>query len=436
MCSGGVMASQSLRVAWFTEVAAAGSRSLSAYCSDLLLPRVATRHAIEVFSPTPAADAHGLPHHHFLSACRRHQEAPFDLFFYQLEDGISCRFVRGHIGLIPGVTWLHDLFFNDLGPEACHTSPWETSIKQFYDPSEPFYDRAKAPHQLWPRAYREVSLSPVALFSSRWAHREFSTMVSNRLESTVGSHRADVLPVPISGAIERTQRQDGVFKIASASVPGIEGRGHKLFSVLKELSCAWHLSWMIDPVEKNAACELLQEFGVEDRVTLVSPRTTEGWIEVVAASDVALHLHTSPFGHLAPFVQLSLAAGIPTVVSLSAQGEDLPSDVVFQVVPGLDEGGQLRGILEGVRRESASSLLGSTGQRYVLEWHHADRVADLLAEGFIEWAPHVGYVMDRWSRVAERAKQALMSEVRSLVDGDLVRGISPFEMVMKPGLSR
>jgi hypothetical protein len=436
VCSGGVMAANSLRVAWFTEVAAAGSRSLSAYCSDLLLPRVSTRHAIEVFSPTPGADAQGLPHHHFLSACRRHQEAPFDLFFYQLEDGISCRFVRGHIGLIPGVTWLHDLFFNDLGPEACHTSPWETSIQQFYDPREPFYDRAKAPHQLWPRAYREASLSPVTLFSSRWALREFSTMVSNRLESTDGSAQADLLPVPVASAIEGTQQQDGVFKIASASVPGIEGRGHKLFSVLKDLSCAWHLSWMIDPVEKNAACELLQEFGVEDCVTLVSPRTTESWIKIVAASDLALHLHTSPFGHLAPFVQLSLASGTPTVVSLSAQGEDLPANTAFQVVPGLAEGVQLREIIEGVRQNSASGSLGSAGQRYVLEVHEADRVANLLSDGFIEWAPHVGYVMDRWSRIAERAKQTLMSEVRSLVDRDVVPGISPFEMVIRPGLSR
>jgi hypothetical protein len=124
------------------------------------------------------------------------------------------------------------------------------------------------------------------------------------------------------------------------------------------------------------------------------------------------------------------------VVSLSAQGEDLPANTAFQVVPGLAEGVQLREIIEGVRQNSASGSLGSAGQRYVLEVHEADRVANLLSDGFIEWAPHVGYVMDRWSRIAERAKQTLMSEVRSLVDRDVVPGISPFEMVIRPGLSR
>ncbi len=435
MCSGGVMAADGLRIAWFTEVASAESRSLSAYCSDLLLPRVSQRHSIEVFSPTPHADAHGLPHHHFLNGYRRHREAPFDLFFYQLEDSISCRFVRGHIGLVPGVTWFHDLFFQDLGPEACHTSPWETSVEQFYDPAKPFYDRAKAPHQLWPRAYREASLSPVALFSSRWALREFETMVSNRLESAVGSHRAEVLPVPIAGALEHTQRGDGVLRLASASLPGVEGRGHKLLSVLRDFAGVWQLSWMLDPTERDAATELLLEFGVEDRVSLVSPRTPETWREIVSDCDLALHLHTSPFGHLAPYVHIALAAGAPTVVSLSAQGEDLPVDAVFHVVPGLDEGVQLRGIIEGVQRRRDSRSLGEIGQRYVLENHHVDRVADVLSERFIEWAPHVGYVMDRWSRLADRARQELLREVKSLVDGDLVSGLSPFEMVIKPGLS-
>lgn len=425
---------QELRIAWFTELVSAGSESLSAYCSNLLLPRITERHRIEVFSPYPTSQAYGLPHHHFLNAYRRHREEPFDLFFYQLEDSTSCRFTRGHIGVMPGITWFHDLFFNDLGPEACHTSPWETSIKQFYDSSEPFYDRSKAPHQLWPRAYREVSLSPVVLFSSQWARNEFGTMVSNRLESTLGSHQAEVLPVPVVGQISRRQSPSGVFAIASASVPGIEGRSHKLLPVLRNLKCDWHLSWMVDSHERAAALRIVTEFGVADRVTVSAARSLDEWEKVVAASDVALHLHTSPFGHLAPFVQASLCAGTPTVVSFAAQGEDFPGDTVFHVVPGIHEGAQLGGILEGILRDGRAAY-GTEGQRYILDVCNADSIAERLARGFIEWAPHVGFVMDRWSRLSQKGNQALFAEVMSLVDEDRIAGISPFESLMKPAFA-
>ncbi len=428
------MSAQGLRIAWFSELVSAGSVGLSAYCSNLLLPRISTQHTIEVFSPYPACEAYGLPHHHFLNAYRRHREEPFDLFFYQLEDSRSCRFVRGHIGLMPGITWFHDLFFNDLGPEACHTSPWETSIAQFYKPSEPFYDRAKAPHQLWPRAYREVSLSPVVLFSSQWARNEFGNMVSNRLESVVGSHQADVLPVPVGGEISRREPSAAVFTIASTSVPGIEGRSHKLLPVLRSLRFDWQLLWMVEAHEHAAAVRVVNEFGVADRVTLVTPRSLDAWERIVAESDVALHLHTSPFGHLAPFVQTSLCAGTPTVVSFAAQGEDFPANTVFQIVPGIHEGAQLEGVFDGIVRGGRAAY-GTEGQRYILNRSNADRVAERLAEGFVEWAPHVGFVMDKWGRLGQRGKQALFDEVMGLVEGDRISGISPVELLLKPAFA-
>lgn len=423
----------SLRIAWFSELAARGSQSVSAYCSHALLPELARRHTIEVFSDSSATGALGLPHYHYLNAYRRHRERPFDIFFYQLEDSKSARFVRAHIGLMPGVTWFHDFFFNDLGPEACHTSPWETTIRQFHDPSVSFADRSIAPHQLWPRGYREASLSPVALFSSAWARHEFSTMVSNRLESFTGGHLAEVLAVPVREMTAARRQGVDPIRIASASVPGIEGRSHKLLPALAGLKATWRLTWMVDDSERDSALAVAREFGVEDRIDLVAPRSWESWEKIVGESDVALHLHTSPFGHLAPFVQISLAAGTPTVVSFAAQGEDFPADTVFHVVPGLHELVQLRAILEGVLAHN-SRRYGRRGQEYIRASASVEAVAERLSRLLIEAAPRVREVMNRWSQLQRYAKLELLGEVRHLVDGDSIPGMSSYEHTIAKAL--
>lgn len=436
------MSNSGLRIAWFSDLSIGRPESLSTYCSRLLLPYLSKQHQIEVFSDLAlvdnSSDAFNLPYYNYLKAYQRHAERPFDLFFYQLEDSRACRFIRGHIGLMPGVVWMHDLFCNDLGPEACHTSPWELTIKQFYDPKLDFADRLKAPHQLWPRAFRETALSPVTLFSSRWALNEFSRMVCNRLESPSGSHRSEVLEVPIDlpvDPVNREDRQKELFTISTLSVPGIEGRMHKVLPVLRELDFPWKLVWMLDHSERERADSLIREFGIsEDKVVFLSSREDKVWSDVVSESDVALHLHTSPFGHLAPFIQRSLLAGCPSVVALSAQGEDFPSDVVFGVTPGTHESMQLRLILEALARSPVGGV-ALAGESYARSTFSAELVAEKLSGLLTESAPDLSYVMDRWNSIRKRAQRQLVSEVQALaagVDDDFI-GVS--ERVINPALA-
>jgi len=426
----------SLRIAWFSELAAPGAASVSAYCSRMLLPKLAQQHSIEVFSESAdGRGVDGIPQYHYLNAYRRHRENPFDIFFYQLEDSKSSRFIRAHIGLMPGVTWFHDFFFHDLGPEACHTSPWETTIRQFHDPSIPFADRSVAPHQLWPRGYREASLSPVTLFSSAWARNEFSTMVSNRIESFDGGHLAEVLSIPVEEFRKPKRGASGLWRIASASLAGIEGRSHKLLPALKQLKVPWQLTWMVNESERGTALDVAREFGLEDRIELISPRTCESWERIVQASDLALHLHTSPFGHLTPYVQISLATGTPTAVSYAAQGEDFPADVVFHVEPGLHESTQLRAICEGVIEGHSHHRYGQRGRDHIRTSANVDTVAARLSEILVEAAPRVREVMKRWAIVQRHAEVELLREVRALVDLDTIPGISPYEHTIANALS-
>jgi hypothetical protein len=435
------VSSSQLRIAWFSDLSLGRPESLSTYCSRLLLPELLKHHSIEVFSDEAAnvgsGGVFGAPVFHYLNAYKRHAERPFDLFLYQLEDSRACRFIRGHIGLVPGVVWVHDLFCNDLGPEACHTSPWERTIRQFFDPALEFADRSKAPHQLWPRVFRESSLCPVVLCSSTWALHEFRRMVSNRLESSDGMHRSQVVPVPVIPrrvGVEIGRSERSPFRIATLSVPGIEGRSHKILPILRQLRADWGLTWMLDEHEREAALALVREFGIEEaRVTFVTSRTAERWSEVVSKSDVALHLHTSPFGHLAPFVQISLAHGCPVVVARSAQGEDFPEDVAFRINPGVHESSELRAVLAELMKNRTEGY-GALGFQYANECFNVAGIANLLSETLVEVAPHVSYVMDRWHAIGRRARVALLGEVRALVtagEGDVVNA---YEKVLRPGL--
>lgn len=425
------MSKPPLRIAWFSDLSKGAPESLSAYCSRLLLPELAQGNSIELFSESFSTEEFGLPHYHYLKAYQRHRENPFDVFFYQLEDGEQARFVRGHIGLIPGVVWIHDLFCRDLGPEACHTSPWEQSIKQFYDSAVRFADRARAPHQLWPRVFRESSLCPVVLFSSAWAHSEFLQMTSSRLEATEGGHRSEVLQVPV--VVEQpSQRSSAEFRVAVAGLTGIEGRAHKILPVLRDWTSRWRLVWMVSDEEHRAARELVNEFGLpEESVDICGPRSPDLWQQIVSQSHVALHLHTSPFGHLAPYTQISLATSCPVVVARSGQGEDLPDSVVFRVIPGTDESAQIRGVFELLQQRSEYEY-GTPGKQYIQRSSTPAEIATHLAEMLRASAPQVSYVMERWGRLHVRAKAVLMDEVRQLVGGGSMSLVDPFDAIVTP----
>jgi hypothetical protein len=262
-------------------------------------------------------------------------------------------------------------------------------------------------------------------------------MVSNRLEAIDGTHYATVLPVPVAETGVKATSHDDTLQIASVSVPGIEGRSHKVLPILRGLTGEWHLRWLVDDAEREGARALLNEFGIpEFRVSMISPRSIEAWSQVVAQSDVALHLHTSPFGHLAPFIQRSLAAGCPVIAARSAQGEDFPNDVVFQITSGLHESAELRGIVSALLKSTAERRreCGAAGVAYVRENFGLERIATTLSNTLIENAPHVSHVMDRWQRIGQRAQRVLLEEVRGLVapKSDIVS--SAYDLVITPAL--
>lgn len=426
----------SLRIAWFSVVSSESDFSLSEYCSRLLIPELAKRHEIEVFSNTLQSEAFGRPNFSYLNAFQRHRARPYDIFFYQLEDTVAARFIRAHCGLIPGVLWAHDLFMRDLGSEGYHTSPWEQSIRQFYDPRLDFSDRSIAPHQLWPRIYRETSLSPVVLFSSQWATHEFANMTATRLESVAHPHRVETVPVPvadfISDTIER-KSPSGEMRLAYFGMPSIEGRGHKLFPVLRALPFTYQCHWMLPEVSVDAGRRLLAEYGLEDSVVIVGSHSPTQWKEIVKQSDLAFHLNSGAYGHLAPYIQISFAQGCPTAVLASGSGEDISSAYTFQIHCGMFEGEQIRGVIDKVRALSSENLCSQCIHYAERVWS-IDAVVEKLERNFSECAPHLAYVMDRWESLRRRGQRTLLREVQGLASGVQSLPFDPYSVAFAPSV--
>jgi glycosyltransferase involved in cell wall biosynthesis len=431
------MKERKLRIAWFTHIARPGApvASLSQYCTDLLLPYVREHFDIEVFCGLYSGEHLGVPRHHYLTAYRRHREQPFDIFFYQLEDGVVGRFIRTQIGITPGVTWMHDLYLSDLGSEATHVTPWEQTLAKYFDSAQPFGDRKNPPHQLRPRAFRETALSPMVLTSSQWAKREFDGWVHNRLEYVPGAHRCEYVPLPILPQPRTTGSPDAhELRVVATGGTDIAGRAHKFLPALASLKMPWHLTWVVDPLNVPSAHLLIEEFQVEGRVTVIGGATPEEWSALVATSDLALHIHDTPFFHLGPYLHLSMAAGCPVVVIRSGSAEAIPEEAAFSIVPGVQEMAQLVGVFEAVA-ENRSAGLGDAGRRYIMRECDVAATAERLSTYLREAAPALVGVMKRWDDMYGEALDALSDEICDHIDAPLEELLSSFDTIVAPLLA-
>lgn len=426
-----------LRIAWFSRVARSTEPmvTFSQYCTDLLVPLMRDSLDIEIFCDLHPGEHCGVPRYHYLSAYQRHRTQPFDLFFYQLEDGPLGRSVRTQIGLMPGVTWVHDIMLTDPGAEGIHVSPWEHTIEKWLDPSRPFVNRKKPISPFQPEAYREVSLSPVVLFNTPWARQQFERLVTRRIEYVPGGHRAEYLPPPVP-LLERKRdfESDHKLRIVAAGVPYLHGRGHKFLPALAELQSEWSLTWVIPAGGRGDAERLSGEFGLTDRVELIEGNTPELWTSLVTKSDVALHLLSSKFGHLGPYLELSMAAGIPVIALKCGSGETLPDDAAFIVAPGAHESTQIREILSTLAQEGPERF-GQRGRDVVRRENDPRHVAKCLEDIFRRSAPIMREVMTKWGTLYTQAGDALLNEVKELIDAPVGGMPASYDSIVAPLLS-
>jgi len=402
------------RIAWFSVLDPSGD-SIASYSTRAVVPHLRDRFEISFFTERTDSSCPGFHTDHFLNARRRHRENPFDLFVYSIEDAPSSRFARAHLGLVPGVVWLHHAALSDLGAEAFHSSPWEYTLDRFFDSTAPFNRRGNPVHPLWPFAYRERALATLLLCSSKSGLQELSARSGRRLEAHPGGHRSEYLPVPCAPV--RTPLPfppPSPLTIAAAARAEIKGEMHKVFLALSDLGIPWHLTWMIDERDVTTAQSLITEFEVEQHTTIVPGRRPETWHSLLANHAVALHLHNSPFHAVAPYLQLSLAAGRPVIVSGSPGIAEVDDVAAFRVEPGLTMGAQLRQIFHMLGGADLPAL-GSAGRRYADAQLTPERIAKRLGDFFLGQIPEWRSIVSRWEEIGAAAEHLLLEDTARLV---------------------
>lgn len=410
------------RVAWFSPLNTEGasSASHSAHVSDLLLPLLEDQFDIELFHN--GFDSYGdLPTYHFLSAFHRHKQKPFDIFFYQLEDHPDSQYLRIASTLMPGVNWFHDLLFSTHGPEPILNSSWSETCQKFINPDREWPDRDRKYTPRGPVGYREAGMCFAALFSSERDHSEYLRQIEDRLISAKGSEQplSFVLPFPVD--IKRCRRlptKSSTQRIGYCGSPRIEHRAHKLLQAIRsrvQSGRSSHMVWMLEQRDLPAALELISEFGLDGVVELRSGLSPESWLSLLPDIDVAAHLHFSAFGHPGPYLESSLVAGLPVLISRFGSSEFYPEEITYQIEPGDTEALQIEEVLTQLEGEVGGHNRDLT-RLYAGERFDSRVIAAELSAVFSNLLTTLRLATKRWEQLEQVALQnmlAVLEEKRS-----------------------
>jgi glycosyltransferase involved in cell wall biosynthesis len=462
-----VVPSARKRIAWFTPLEPArgleetstctrAKFSISAYVTNCLLPLLQEQFDITVFSDRESL----LPGaKNFLAAYDHHRDNPFDLFFYQLEDHPSCRFIRQMLGVHPGLVWCHHYMLTDFGPEPILNSPYTDVVDLFLGRRAVWPDRDSIYERSDSAADREVALSLMTLFSQQ---RDLTSMESRRpvsiadslaagkqscaerfetgLDPRSAALRSVYLPLPIepqaASALNDLEPaklcSQHTLRIGYCGNAGLEFRSHKVIEALQLLAAEGYpveLHWLLDASCKRAAEDLIAAMDpLGFSYCLYTDRHPERWSEILASGlDLALHPVFSGYVHSSPFIEQSLMAGLPVITNTLGACEFIPDSVVLQVFPGRDEARQIfaaisalfelspnaSGSVDFVVATEAALGLATRAKAFAMESYGVDLIADELASLLTHCSVHPSYkeAGARWSELVCAASHELRKEV-------------------------
>ena len=401
--------STKLRVAWFAD---SGGLSLSSYTTALLAPKLLRELDVQRYtlSEDPAETSNS---RHALSAWDDHRRNPYDICFYQIEDSRDLGPYRILPGLVPGIVLFHDLVFSSYGPEPILNSAWKETIRKFNDPKHPWPSYQAKHDPEGPLGHREAGLSFVPVFSQVKHSTDYENQIklSLRTPGAVAPAPALYLPIPV----DPLPLSSGSAKtICFAGTPRIEHRAHMLLRAISALDNNTKLHWMLDESEVAQAQDLLVEFGIKNFEITVG-RSAQAWKRILADSGIAVHLHFSVFGNLSPYLEMSLMAGLPTLVTNFGIGATFPDSVVFKIDAGESEAQQI------AETFSKLQLLGEKFKRqaiqsYAIETFATDGVAHDLLTLFRRATPYLAQQMKRWENFEAQAKAELVGYAKNLVE--------------------
>ncbi|MCI5064716.1 hypothetical protein MRY87_03210 [bacterium] len=406
--------------------------SVAAYASEVLLPHLKEERSFtfELFHRGDATRYLDLPVYPYQRLRERHRQKPFDLCFYQIEDRTESQWVRIATNLLPGITWFHDLYFTSHGPEPILNSAWQELRRRFDDPQHPWPERGGEFPQVAPIGAREATFSFLPLFSSERDSSEYHRLIEHPLSESCRENgaqfqppeiTASYLPLPVrKSAFTPRERRDEVFTIAICDGARVEHRSHKVLQALQQFasdetlpeSLRIRARWLIPAEDLSRAEAMLVEFDLP-QVELLPELSPRRWEELVRESDIALHLRFSVFGQLHPYLGISMAQGVPVVVTRFGGGESLPPDLVYQIEPGIAEANDLHAVFRVLAGGTKPPHEEGRIRRYSEELFHEQSIADQLHHLLLHTgrSPHFQRKVARWAAFESDASRALLQEV-------------------------
>lgn len=382
------------RIAWFTSE---GETSRAWYLWKTIAPYLAEKFDVTLFGSVTNG-ATGLKS--YLAAYDYHRKNPFDLFVYNLEDTHASYFSRFALGLIPGVVFFHDFLLLTDGPEPIHNSAWEIIREAFTaDGRWPVRNTSHERHGPW--ASRESSFALGGLFFSPWAHQEW---FGKKRNGYIEERPSSSVWYPAKIATERCAA--GERYAAFTGRPSVEDRAVSVLRAVKKTNSKLH--WLIDVNEERKAKELIHDEKAQKNVTLFVERTPEKWREVVKAAMVALHPRMSVYGDTGPYLEVSMAMGVPTVVTDFGRSSYIPDTACLKVTPGTSESAELEVVLTELH--SAPVAMHDAGINFAKE-HIAPPIVAHEVSLFIERTiPLSRKFLGQWRGFEEKAKRDLLVE--------------------------
>ncbi len=380
-----------LRIAWFSPLLNSPSRggSISAYVTGELLPYLTRQFEIELYHDAPGEQFHSCPVRHYLRAARHHQQKPYDLFFYQLEDSPSTNFSRIHLGLKPGVVLFHDVRFTTAVPETIRRGTNDAMESDYRS------------------CVREASYSVLSLFSTERNLEEFKSQLQGLDGATrdYATGHCFHLPYPVSqtNADGRTfGKQAYTIGLCGGTSP--EYLAFQVLPVLAEYQNQAKLVLLVDENERESAAALLNQFHIT-HFELRSPRSPLAWKSLVSELDIAIHPLYSAHRNFGPYLPISLEGGVSVIATNYGAVEYLPDNCLYRVCPGDNATHELRTLLSrllGNAKVESGSEVRCNGKLYAHEIHRTEKIAGELATLFNHYALTFKAARLQWEASEER----------------------------------
>lgn len=414
------------RIAWFSPLHRPGedNASIAAYCSGHLVPLLRESFNIDLYT-RGFGDYELGPTHQYLSAFERDRSQPYDILFYQVDDSIYTRFLRVHMGQMPGMVWFHDIVFTTFGPEPILNSPWQAAVSGFHSKQPEWPERGEEIPQVGPYGFRESAYAAQCLFSNPTGLAEFRRNVKTSLTQQLVPAPA-CLPMPVDPRLEKTSA-GFTGTIAFAGPPRIEQRIHKILEALRGLEGDYKFIWLLDSTEKAAAEELLREFGIS-QATLIIGRSPKRWAEIAAGADIAVHTLFSVYGQPDPYLAQSLVLGLPCIVSRFGATEYLPDALVFKVQAGNTEATEMQYILRAIFSARGFDRAQRV-REFALQRHSRNRIAEELKAYWLNSLATQRAFRQAWKQYEAQAANDLLNEARGLIPAF---NIDPVQRICAP----